>query len=46
MAEAIVRLLQRKFPEIFKDIMAVIIGTREKVKAVDKYNQKFNEETK
>lgn len=40
--ESIIKPLQKKFPDVFKDIMAVIVGTREKLKAVDKYKKGFN----
>ena len=40
--ESIIRPLQKKFPEVFKDIMVVIVGTREKLKAVDRYKKEFD----
>ena len=41
--ESIIRPLQKKFPEVFKDIMAVIVGTREKLKAVERYKKEFDD---
>lgn len=43
--ESIIRPLQKKFPEVFKDIMSVIVGTREKLKSVERYRNGFEDKT-
>ena len=44
--ESIIRPLQKKFPEAFKEIMAVIVGTREKLKAVERYTKEFDDKSR
>ena len=40
--ERIIKPLQKKFPEVFTDIMAVIVGTREKLKSIERYKNGFD----
>ena len=44
--ERIIKPLQKKFPEVFTDIMAVIVGTREKLKFIECYKNGFDDKTR
>lgn len=44
--ERIIKPLQKKFPEVFTDIMAVIVGTREKLKSIERYKNGFDDKTR
>ena len=44
--ERIIKPLQKKFPEVFTDIMDVIVGTREKLKSIERYKNGFDDKTR